>query len=133
MIQRSMSVVVFVFAALLSVGGYAGGKTAPAKALPATINATELQSELMGGHDLFLLDVRSSSEFSEGHIKGAKNIPILTLKNRLAEVPKDKDVVAICLSGGRSSRAVEILKSSGYTRVANFEGGMSTWKGPVEK
>jgi hydroxyacylglutathione hydrolase len=52
-----------------------------------------------------LLDVRTAEEYAEGHIRGAKLIPVQELEQRISEVPKDRQVYVYCRSGGRSSRA----------------------------
>ena len=79
-----------------------------------------------------LLDVRTPEEYFAGHIPQSRNIPLPAIK-RVAEVIKDKDtpIYVYCLSGGRSSRAVDILKNSGYNRV-NDIGGISAYRGKLE-
>ena len=84
----------------------------------------------------FVLDVRTPEEFAEGHVPHAKNIPVQVLSARLAEVPKDKDVVVYCHSGVRATRAAMLLKESGYTRVSEMQGSMMAWEAaklPIEK
>lgn len=73
-----------------------------------------------------LLDVRTPEEFSSGHIKGAKNIPVSEIDRRASELPKDKPVVVYCRSGARSGRARSILVSKGYQDVHNL-GPMGAW------
>jgi phage shock protein E len=74
-----------------------------------------------------LLDVRSPEEFEGGHLPGALNIPVQELDRRLGEVgPAEHDVVVYCRSGHRSSRATEILREHGFTRVHNL-GPMTAW------
>jgi len=83
-----------------------------------------------------LLDVRTPEEYAEGHIKGAKLIPVQVLAERLNEVPKDKQVYVYCHSGGRSSRASKLLAENGFTNIENVVGGIVAWKElgyPVEK
>jgi len=70
----------------------------------------------------FLLDVRSEGEFRRGYIEGATNIPIDELRDRLAEVPKDRTILAYCGSGLRSYYACRILTQRGY-RAKNLSGG----------
>jgi rhodanese-related sulfurtransferase len=85
---------------------------------------------------LFLLDVRTPQEFAEGHVPGAVNVPYDQLASRLAEVPKDKDVVLYCKSGRRAGIAADVLAANGYTRLSHLEGDMNAWleKGrPVAK
>ena len=65
-----------------------------------------------------ILDVRSPGEFIAGHIKGALNINVENLENRLQDLPDhDKVIITCCASGGRSARAYSLLKSKGYVNV----------------
>ena len=85
---------------------------------------------------LFVLDVRTPQEYAEGHVPGAVNVPYDQLASRLAEVPKDKDVVLYCKSGRRAGIAADVLAANGYMRLSHLEGDMPAWieKGrPVEK
>jgi rhodanese-related sulfurtransferase len=76
--------------------------------------------------DFHLLDVREQDEWDAGHIEGAQHIPLGQLGDRLGEVPKDRTVVSVCRSGGRSGRATEGLRAMGY-RAENLEGGVTAW------
>jgi rhodanese-related sulfurtransferase len=74
-----------------------------------------------------LLDVRSPEEFNGGHLPGAINIPVQQLEGRTGEVgPPDHDVVVYCRSGHRSTRAAELLRERGFTKVHNL-GPMTAW------
>jgi rhodanese-related sulfurtransferase len=77
----------------------------------------------------FLLDVREPSEFADVHAQGATLIPLGQLQSRLNEIAqyKDQPVAVICRSGRRSAHGVEILRSAGFTQVANVEGGTNAW------
>ncbi|MEI8095071.1 MAG: rhodanese-like domain-containing protein [Spirochaetales bacterium] len=78
-----------------------------------------------------LIDVRSPDEFADGSYPGAKNIPVNTLPNRMAEVgAKDKAVVVFCASGGRSAVAMQMLKASGFADVTNA-GGLEDLEGAM--
>lgn len=79
-------------------------------------------------HDAYVLDVREPWEYEAGHIPGAVSIPQADLALRLAEVPKDRDVLVVCQSGVRSLRAAGFLKGIGYDRVINLAGGTGGWK-----
>lgn len=72
--------------------------------------------------DTFLLDVRLKQEFNRGHIKGAVNIPLDDLRQRIDEVPRDKRLVVYCHSGQRSYVACRILVQKGY-KPLNLSGG----------
>lgn len=85
-----------------------------------------------------LLDVRSPKEYSEGHIKKAKNISHSTLADNLNLLPNNKDqmVVVYCRSGRRAGVAEEILRQAGYTNVWHLNGDMKGWQAsdlPVSK
>lgn len=70
-----------------------------------------------------ILDVRSKSEFTGGHIKGSVNIPVDTLQNNLDKLKdKSKPVITCCASGIRSASSKSILKSNGYSNVHNGGG-----------
>ncbi len=78
----------------------------------------------------FLLDVRSKGEFSQGKIKGAKNIPLGDIGARLSEIEKyrDKPILVNCFSGARSASACSYLHSKGFTNVINLSGGVMAWQ-----
>ncbi|PWA04949.1 rhodanese-like domain-containing protein [Flavobacterium psychrotolerans] len=72
-----------------------------------------------------IIDVRSPGEFSGGHIKGAKNIPLDTIGSKINEIKKlNKPVIACCASGMRSAQATSILKQNGI-EVINGGGWQS--------
>ncbi|MBS1530351.1 MAG: rhodanese-like domain-containing protein [Bacteroidetes bacterium] len=66
-----------------------------------------------------VVDVRSSVEYSSGHLKRSVNIPLDTLSSRLAKLKKDKPVITCCASGVRSRVAKTILVSGGFSQVYN--------------
>ena len=80
-----------------------------------------------------ILDVRTPSEYSEKHIKGAINIPNETIgKKEIPELPDRSQLILVyCRSGNRSRQASAKLASKGYTNVVEF-GGIMTWKGETE-
>ena len=71
----------------------------------------------------FLLDVREEYEYQDGHIKGAVNLPLREILGKKDSLPKDKDIYVYCRSGHRSADAVNFLKSLGFEKVHNVEGG----------
>ena len=71
-----------------------------------------------------LVDVRSKPEFQSGSAKGAKNIPLETIVQRLDEFKGKDNIVVFCRSGNRSEQAKRVLESKGYNNVIN--GG--TWQ-----
>lgn len=84
----------------------------------------------------YVLDVRTPEEYVGGHVPGAVNIPHDQVASRLAEVPKDRDVVLYCRSGRRAQLAAGVLAENGYSRLQHMQGDMPAWAdrgGPVEK
>ncbi len=75
-----------------------------------------------------MLDVRTPEEYAEGHIQGARLIPVQVLAEHLAEVPKNKQVYVYCHSGKRSARASSMLAKHGFTNIENVMGGIEAWK-----
>ena len=71
----------------------------------------------------FLLDVREEYEYQEGHVKGAVNLPLREILSQKDTLPKDRDIYVYCRSGHRSADAVNFLKSLGFDKVHNIEGG----------
>ena len=81
-------------------------------------------TQIPGG--AFLLDVREPAEVAAGTIPGAVNIPLGDLRGRLAELPKERPIVAFCKVGQRGYFAERILAQRGYD-VFNLSGGYTTW------
>lgn len=80
-----------------------------------------------------LVDVRAPEEFKLGTIKGAVNIPVDNLRERLDVIPKDKEVFIFCQVGLRGYLACRILMQKGYTNVRNLSGGYKTYSMAVQK
>lgn len=76
-----------------------------------------------------LVDVREMNEISElsFDIPNTLHIPLSEFETRYAEVPKDKEVVLVCKSGGRSLKATYFLMNHGWTNVTNMQHGMIRW------
>jgi rhodanese-related sulfurtransferase len=127
-----MSLVLLAAGALFCACASAGDPAAPDAAPPSAAVPLVSQDALLARqakHDptLLVLDVRSPEEFAQGHVPGAVNIPQDQVALRLAEVPKDKDVVMYCRSGRRTALAAEVLSANGYTRLSHLEGDMNAW------
>jgi len=74
------------------------------------------------------IDVRTAEEYAEGHVRGAKLVPLQELAKRMNEVPKDKQVYVYCRSGRRSAEASAMLARAGFTNIENIQGGIEGWK-----
>lgn len=96
---------------------------------------TEAFETLKQHPDAMYLDVRTESEFAQGHAAGAINIPVAFIKTGQMQLnpdfvdvvekvlPKNKKLVVGCQAGGRSMRACEMLEEAGYTDLTNVTGG----------
>jgi rhodanese-related sulfurtransferase len=76
----------------------------------------------------FFLDVRSQAEWDQVHIAGSTLIPLDELQNRLGELPQNRDIVVVCLSGHRSKEGMNILRQAGFSRASCMTGGLTAWK-----
>jgi sulfur dioxygenase len=104
------------------------------------LSPMEVQALLASPNPPVLLDVREEDEFNGelGHIRGSVLIPLKQLSERAREIEnfKDREVVAICRAGVRSTTASAILTGLGFEHVCNMKGGMLDWieaKLPVER
>ena len=95
--------------------------------IPA-VDVKELRRRLEAdGPKRYLLDVREPWEYLAGHVPGAQLIPLGELEQRVSEVPRNREVLAICHSGQRSLAAAGYLLQLGYTAVSNVDGGTAAW------
>jgi rhodanese-related sulfurtransferase/rubrerythrin len=79
--------------------------------------------------EVTILDVRQPGEYEEGHIPGAKLVPLPVLTDSLSEIDPSKPVVVYCAIGGRSRVAAQTLAGKGYEQVINLTGGFKAWNG----
>jgi len=76
--------------------------------------------------DAHILDVREPDEVMRARIDGAQHIPLGSLVERIAEVPRDRTVYVMCHVGGRSAQATQYLEAQGFD-VVNVTGGIVEW------
>ncbi|MFV8248831.1 rhodanese-like domain-containing protein [Bdellovibrio bacteriovorus] len=79
--------------------------------------------------NVVMIDVRQPEEYigELGHVEGSSLMVLDTLPEQLGSLPKDKTVVFICRSGGRSAKATAFAKMNGFEEVYNMQGGMLLW------
>jgi NADPH-dependent 2,4-dienoyl-CoA reductase/sulfur reductase-like enzyme/rhodanese-related sulfurtransferase len=75
----------------------------------------------------YVLDVREPEEFALGHIEGAHNIPLNSLRGRMSELPRDREILVYCAVGQRSYYASRALRLNGFL-ARNISGGMKTYR-----
>ena len=126
-----MSKFLAVIAALLLLVG-CSSKTTSKEAGYKQISQDEAKTIMESEKDYIILDVRRPDEYSEGHIKGAINVPNETIgTEEIEELPeKDQLILVYCRSGNRSKQASEKLVKLGYTNIQEF-GGINTWTGEI--
>ena len=101
---------------------------AAGKALGAATQMTTAEvARAVNGARAAVIDVRKRSEFAEGHLPHATNIPLAELVSRIAEVPRDRPVIVQCQGGTRSAVGASVLRAHGVHDVANLAGGFTAW------
>jgi adenylyltransferase/sulfurtransferase len=95
------------------------------------MSVQELKQRRDAGEDVFVLDVRKPYEVQIATIGGTL-IPQNQVPQRLAEIPRDREVVVQCRSGGRSQRIAEFLAQQGYANVKNLAGGILAWADQID-
>lgn len=96
----------------------------------AKISAQEAVT-LINKDEAVVVDIRDRKEFGEGRITGSVNIPLNSLKSRVAELNKfkDKQIIVADKMGQHSAMAVKQLNAEGFTNVLRLNGGVADWKG----
>lgn len=105
-------------------------RLAPAKGL-RHLNDHAFKEELQRESNKIVIDVREPHEYKSGYIPNATNIPLSQLKNRINEIPKDKQLYLYCRSGMRSKQAARLLGKHGFSSMAHLQGGIMAWSGQV--
>ena len=97
------------------------------------ITATELKQRLDNGEDIQIIDVREANEVAIANIPDAKHIPLAQVINRMSEIDPARETVVHCKMGGRSARAIQALKQSGFEgNLMNLKGGITAWSNEVD-
>ncbi|KWW21320.1 MULTISPECIES: rhodanese-like domain-containing protein [Peribacillus] len=91
----------------------------------------EVNDLVKGNKPVHVIDVREVDEVKGGKIPDAMNIPLALVECTMQDLDKSKEYILVCRSGGRSSRAAQLLEQHGY-KVMNMVGGMNEWKGATE-
>ncbi|MEK7345220.1 MAG: rhodanese-like domain-containing protein [Pseudomonadota bacterium] len=94
--------------------------------------------QLMNREKAIVIDVCEPDEFAQGHVIGAKNLPLGQLEEKLAQVVKSKSaqIVMVCQVGARSARAAATARKLGFEHAQSLAGGLKAWQAasmPVEK
>ena len=91
------------------------------------ITVHDLAAWLEEGRDVTVIDVRELAEWDEGHIPGARHLPMFEAVARRAEVAHERPKAVLCAGGLRSSAVIGALQRHGLGGFYNVTGGMSAW------
>ena len=124
---------VFLFLFLFFCSAYAE------EAAPSLLTAQEVRGLLTQEPDSILpLDVRTSTEYSGGHLQNAENIDFLAkdFQEKISHLDRNKAFLLYCRTGRRSEAAARMLRKAGFNKVFDLKGGIRAWEEagfPLEK
>jgi len=99
--------------------------------IPA-ITVQELKRRLDAKEKFVLLDVREKFEYDICRIPGSKLIPLGELPSRMSELDSADDIVLQCKTGGRSAKALKLLREAGFDKLNNLDGGITAWSEQID-
>ncbi len=87
------------------------------------------KAQSMQQRGAIIIDVREQNEWDSGYIANAIHIPLNEIKQRIFELSsyKNHSLILQCRSGGRSIKAIDILKNAGFSKLYNMTGGLTAW------
>jgi adenylyltransferase/sulfurtransferase len=109
------------------VPGHPVEEEAPVDEGFARLGVTTISQRMNEGWKPFILDVRKLHELEIVKLNYDATIPHEDVGTRLAEIPRDRDILVHCKMGGRSAKASRVLVAAGYPNVTNMEGGITAW------
>lgn len=94
------------------------------------VDAEDLKKALDEKSEGIVIDVRTPGEYGRGNIKGSINLPVDEVAAKIEKILPDKDkaIYVYCLSGSRSTQAVEIMMKLGYKNVFSVKSGLLAWR-----
>ena len=94
------------------------------------VSAIKFSEIISNDKSVIIIDVRTPDEFNKGHLKNSLNVNWFdeNFDENLNIFSKDLPVMVYCLSGGRSSKANERIKSLGFKNVYELDGGILEWR-----
>ena len=129
---RTLLATLTLISATLIVGCSGSAQSPLAPTTVQNVSGAELQTLVDTRDRLVILDVRSVTEYDEGHIPDSVNIPLNELPARMDELNPSAPTVCVCASGHRSSQAAAILAAGGFSTVFNLDGGLAEWDGALD-
>ncbi|HBV96824.1 MAG: pyridine nucleotide-disulfide oxidoreductase [Peptococcaceae bacterium BICA1-7] len=97
--------------------------------LAPSITAAEMKAKLDGGEDFVIVDVRTPQQFAPKHIEDDRvmQVTLGDIRERLDDIPRNKEIVLLCAMGVRSYEALRILHGAGFKELKYMEGGLQAW------
>ena len=97
---------------------------------PAKHVKADEAAKIIADGKVAVIDVRTPDEFKDGHIKGAKNIDIMSkdFETQLGKLDKTQPTLVHCQAGGRSTRALPIFEKLGFTNLIHLDDGFGGWE-----
>src|SRR5437868_2709089 len=99
-------------------------------AIPS-VSVHQLKDKLRD-NNILLLDVREPFEYDIARIEGATLLPLGQLADRMAELPREREIIVMCKSGARSGHATAFLQENGFRDVYNLTGGITAWATEID-
>ncbi len=96
-----------------------------------TVDEVRAYLEKHEPRDYTLLDVRQPEEYSEGHLPGARLVPVGELHERIGELDPERPTIVYCRAGVRGANGAGVLMNAGFGKVWNMDGGILAWNGLV--
>ena len=97
---------------------------------PAKHVKADEAAKIIADGKVAVIDVRTPDEFKDGHIKGAKNIDIMSkdFETQLGKLDETQPTLVHCQAGGRSTRALPIFEKLGFTNLIHLDDGFGGWE-----
>lgn len=125
-LRNLLSAFIFVMLFVYSTSALGQNKS---ESKEARIGVEAFDKKLNSATNPQIVDVRTPEEYKKGHVKDALNVDWNSdeFDRMIKALDKDRPVYVYCLSGGRSTKAVERLKETGFSEIYEMEGGMMAW------
>jgi len=91
------------------------------------IASSELKARIDAGEPVEIFDIRSDAEITQGILPNSRHLPMHLIPLKMADLPRDRDVILYCRSGARSFQACAYLAQQGVDNVVNLRGGIIDW------
>lgn len=98
----------------------------------AQLTVQALQQRLAAGERPTILDVREGWEYQMCALPDSLHLPTALVPQRLADLPRDNDIVVVCHHGVRSQMVAGLLRRHGFSRLYNMHGGIDAWAKEID-